>query len=388
MNDNRPPAPRLNGVTGTRASKPWDVAVIIPARNEARRIQSCLMALADAIDRTAERTTATVGVILCVNDTQDDTTSLGAAILKMRGISHLILDMAFPSGSGGVGRARDLGFKLSQRLAGQPAILMTTDADSRVAPDWIIANLEALETADIVFGTVVPDPDELLRLAPHLARHGRIEEAYRQAAVRLVNVLDPVPHDPDPAHRTPAGASIAMTGSTLDRLGGIPWCQVSEDRVLAARAEAMDLRIRYASQPSVVTSCRLNGRAAGGMASTLRERCDAADPWCDPWLEPAQTMIARYLTKGQLRAVWPSVAKSWTTAQRILGTGPVPNPSACAAFGEFWQRLEAAHPALERHALRYSDAARDLPILLAYLDRVTAEWTSPARPVERVIHAP
>ena len=89
MNDNRAPAPRINGVTGTRASAPWDAAVVIPARNEARRIQPCLMALADAI----ERTPATVGVILCVNDTQDDTASLGAAILKMCGVSHLILDL-------------------------------------------------------------------------------------------------------------------------------------------------------------------------------------------------------------------------------------------------------------------------------------------------------
>jgi hypothetical protein len=291
-------------------------------------------------------------------------------------------------GSGGVGRARDLGCKLSQRIAGHPAILMTTDADSRVDADWITANLQALEAADIVFGTIIPDPEELSRLTPHLARHGTVEEAYTQAAVRLVNALDPLPHDPDPAHLTPAGASIAMTVSALNRLGGIPWCQLSEDRALAARAEAMDLRIRHASGPKVVTSCRLNGRAEGGMASTLRDRCSEADPWCDAWLEPAETMITRYHAKGQLRAAWPSVAKCWTTAQRLLGTGPVPNPATCGAFGAFWQGLEAIHPALARRPLRYSEAARDLPVLITHLEMIAPHWAGAAQPVERVSHVP
>ena len=384
MNDNRAPAPRINGVTGTRASAPWDAAVVIPARNEARRIQPCLMALADAI----ERTPATVGVILCVNDTQDDTASLGAAILKMRGVSHLILDLAFPAGSGGVGRARDLGCKLSQRIAGNPAILMSTDADSRVAPDWITANLQALEAADIVFGTIIPDPEEMSRLMPRLACHGTIEEDYTQAALRLVNALDPVPYDREPAHRTPAGASIALTVSALNRLGGIPWSKLSEDRALAARAEALDLRISYASGPKVVTSCRLNGRAEGGMASTLLDRCSEADPWCDAWLEPAGTMITRYHVKGRLRAAWPSVAKCWTTAQRILGAGPVPHPATCEAFGAFWQGLEAAHPALARRRLRHSDATRDLPVLLTHLEMIAPRWAAGAHPVERVSHVP
>ncbi|MDX5403215.1 MAG: glycosyltransferase family 2 protein [Rhodobacterales bacterium] len=384
MNDNRAPAPRLHGVTGTSASTPWDVAVIIPARNEARRIQPCLQALADAIDRSP----VTAGVILCVNDTQDDTAGRGTAILQMRGVSHLVLDMEFPAGSGGVGRTRDLGCKLSQRIAGQPSVIMTTDADSRVAPDWIIANLKALEAADIVFGAIIPDPEELSLLRPQLACHDTIEEDYARAAVRLVSALDPVPHDPDPRHLRAAGASIALTARALQQLGGIPWCRLSEDRALAARAEAMDLRIRHASEPQVITSCRLNGRAEGGMASTLRERCTEADPYCDAWLEPAEDMITRYEAKGRLRAVWPSVAKSWTVVQRVLGAGPVPNPNKYDCFGAFWQSLEATHPALARRRLRHSEAARDLPVLLAHLDLIHPRWATPMPDLERVIHAP
>ncbi|MDF1707650.1 MAG: glycosyltransferase family A protein [Paracoccaceae bacterium] len=384
MNENRAPSPRLIGVTGTRAQSPWDVAVIVPARNESRRIQTCLLALADAIDCVPE----TVGVIVCVNDTQDDTASRSIAILQMRGISHLVLDMEFPGGTGGVARVRDMGCKLSQRIAGQPAVVMTTDADSRVAPDWVKANLEALEAADLVFGTVIPDPEELSQLAPHLARLGTGERDYMQAAVRLVAMLDPVPHDPEPAHLSPAGASVALWVSALNQLGSIAWDGVSEGRALAARAEEMDLRIRHAAGPRVVTSCRLKGRTKGGMACTLRDRCAEVDPWCDAFLEPALAMIARYRAKGALRAVWPSVAGAWSTAQSLLGAGSMPNPTRCATFGDFWQRLEAGHPALVRHRIRISDAERELPELLTYLARAMPCGASQVGRIDSGLHAP
>lgn len=365
MNENRPPAPVLNTVLGAGESVPWDVAIVIPARNEETRIQACLGAIADAIDRTP----ATVGVILCVNDTQDATTRKASTILRMRGVHHLILDLHFAPGTGGVGRARDLGCRMSQRIAGAPSVLMTTDADSRVDPDWITANLAELEGADIVFGAIVPDPDELQDIWPQLARHGSIEHEYAYAAVCLVNRLDPVPCDPDPQHRTPAGASIAVTAAALEQLGGIPWAAVSEDRMLALRAEALDLRIRYASRPKVMTSCRLTGRAEGGMATTLRERCGTDDPFCDDWLEPADNLAARYRIKGELRAAWPVPRRCRSLARHLLGTGPIPDPMNCATFGQFWQRLESIHPALVRTRLRHSEAVRELPLLLDHLAR-------------------
>ncbi|MFU8863350.1 MAG: glycosyltransferase [Rhodobacterales bacterium] len=366
MNENRPPAPVLNTAFGAGESVPWEVAIVIPARNEENRIQACLSAIADAIDRTP----VTVGVILCVNDTQDGTTRKASTIMRMRGVHHLILDLHFAPGTGGVGRARDLGCRLSQRIAGAPSVLMTTDADSRVDHNWITANLAELEGADIVFGAIIPDPEELLDIWPQLARHGSIEQEYANAAVRLVHQLDPLPHDPDPQHRTPAGASIAVTATALQRLGGIPWVPVSEDRMLATRAEALDLRIRHASRPKVMTSCRLTGRAEGGMATTLRERCGADDPYCDDWLEPADNLAARFRIKGKLRAAWPMPRRCRSLAHHLLGTGPIPDPENCATFGQFWQRLESTHPALVRTKLRHSEAVRELSLLMEHLARL------------------
>ena len=366
--DGRPlSAPVLLRAESWGAGTPWESAVIVPARNESKRIEGCLHALADAIAHAGR----TVGVIVIVNDTTDDTARKAATVLRARALPRLVLDLRFSPGTGGVGRVRDLGMKLSQRIPQPPRMLMTTDADSRVDPAWISANLSELMGAHVVFGTVNPDPDELAQLRPLLPRHGPAEEAYAQAAVRLVNLLDPLPHDPAPHHRNRSGASIALTVQALARLGGIPWQPVSEDRALALRAEALDLRIRHASAPKVVTSCRLEGRAEGGMATTLRSRCSQADPVCDDWLEPSEALARRYHTKGRLRALWPAPALVWAFARELLGpvagSQPVLRPDRFNTFGSFWQHLEAKHPALARQPLRQSDAARELPFLLARL---------------------
>jgi len=364
------PPPVLHRVEGSGAGTRWAAAVVIPARNEGRRIGACLNALADAIAFSGH----TVGVIICVNDTTDDTAKQSAALLRTRGVPNLVLDLHFLPGTGGVGRVRDLGMKLSQRLAHPPPILMTTDADSRVCPGWVAANIAELAGVDVVFGSIVADPEELAGLHPRVARNAVIETQYTRAAVRLASLLDPLTHDPAPEHRSTSGASIALSADAFARLGGVPWLPLSEDRALAGRAEALDLRIRHASAPQVVTSCRLNGRAAGGMASTLRARCAEDDPLCDDWLESTEMLVRRHYTKGRLRALWPAPASAAAVVHELLGPGadahPLPHPAGYETFGAFWQALESTHPALARQPLRHSDAALELPRLLARLRQI------------------
>ncbi|WP_209428314.1 glycosyltransferase family 2 protein [Pararhodobacter sp. SW119] len=381
MNARQSAQPVLRRVASSGAGTPWEAAVIIPARNESKRIEACLHALADAIAQAGR----TVGVIVCVNDTIDDTAVRAAAVLRARALPNIVLDLYFAPGTGGVGRVRDLGMKLSQRIPQPPKMLMTTDADSRADPAWIAANLTELRDAHVVFGTIIPDAEELAQIRPLLPRYSLAEEEYARAAVRLVNRLDPLPHDPLPSHRNRSGASIALTTEALGRLGGIPWQPLSEDRALALRAEALDLRVRHASAPQVVTSCRLQGRAEGGMATTLRVRCSQDDPFCDDWLEPAEALARRYRTKGRLRALWPAPSPVWWLARELLGPAPglqpVPRPDRFKTFGAFWQNLEAIHPALRRHPLRQSHAARELPLLLAQLR--DSERTGLQKPVDR-----
>ena len=367
MNIQQMPPPVLKRVEGAGVAARWGAAVIIPARDESNRIEACLNAMADTIARSGQ----TVGVVVCVNDTTDDTAARTAAVLRARALPHLIADLHFVPGTGGVGRVRDIGMTLAQSIAQPPQMLMTTDADSRVCPDWITANLAELCHADVVFGAISPDPDELAQIRGQLSPHDTDEGAYTKAAIRLVTLLDPQVHDPAPEHLSHSGASIAVTTTALARMGGIPWKPLSEDRALATRGAALDLRLPHASAPRVGPACRREGRAGGGMASTLQERCSQADPLCDTWLEPADALARRYTAKGRLRALWPAPEAVWSMVHQLLGPAPpLSHPGNFDTFGAFWQRLEAVHPALSRQRLRQSEAARELPLLLTRLRQI------------------
>lgn len=333
--------------------------VVIPACNEAARIAACLEAL------HPQAVPGDCAIVVVVNGTGDDTARIARRILEPRAAGSVI-DLGPAPLSGGVGRARALGFAVAQRRYG-PAALLTTDADCLASPDWLSRNLAALEEADIVFGRVRPMVDELAQLAPFLRRHGDVEDLYMQTAVRLAARLDPRAHDPDPAHHTASGASLAFRAGVLATIGGFPALPVNEDRAFARAVEHHDLRARYCAKACVQASCRLQGRAAGGMADTLRARCATEDPLCDAWLEPAEAFVRRHGLRGRLRRVW---SDSVELARVLLAEGLHPAGAALhwtPRFGAFWAELEARLPELARRRLRHSEAARELPRLQAFL---------------------
>ena len=78
-----------------------DTAIIIPARNEAKRIGACLSALAPQCNDR-------IRVILVVNNTDDDTAKIATLAAARHGIDLSVLDLTFPPGMG-VGAARRKG---------------------------------------------------------------------------------------------------------------------------------------------------------------------------------------------------------------------------------------------------------------------------------------
>jgi hypothetical protein len=173
-------------------------------------------------------------------------------------------------------------------------VVLSTDADSTVTPGWLAATLRAIDAgADAVAGSILPDPVEARELNPQARLRLRQEQRYGRLLERLATLLDPEPHDPWPRHGYHCGASIAARVSTYLEVGGLPPEPVSEDRAFFATILRRDGRIRHCPDVRVVTSCRLRGRAAGGMADTLsRWSEDAA---------PADTIEAAY---AAARSLW------------------------------------------------------------------------------------
>ncbi|UFM65956.1 glycosyltransferase family 2 protein [Paracoccus sp. MA] len=329
----------------------WRYAAVIPARNEAARIADCLSALAQSMSGARGRG----AIVVVVNNTGDATRQLARQWWAARPhVSGLLLDCHIPARLACVGRARGLGLDLAAGMLAPDGVLMTSDADARVHPDWVAANLRELGRADLICGTVQPDAAELAGLPDAFMRHGAAEGRYMQALLKLIARLDPVPHE-GTAHRNAAGASLAFRLPLYTDIGGMPCLPQHEDRVFAANAEARDWRIRYAQTPVVHASCRLTGRTGGGMAAALRARITDDDPPCDEFLEPAGSAILRYGLRGRLRQAWPDPER---IARLLPGDGPF-DADLPPWFGTFWRQVEAATPALSRRRLRQSDLAAE-----------------------------
>src|SRR6185437_9299152 len=81
-------------------------------------------------------------------------------------------------------------------------VLLTTDADGRVAPDWIAANLAAIrDGAEAVAGRAEIDPVEAKAIPAHLHADDALECAYADRLDEIDWLVDP--------DRRPAGAGTA-----------------------------------------------------------------------------------------------------------------------------------------------------------------------------------
>ena len=165
---------------------PLRAIVVVPARDEEERIGACLLALAGqrghrseqlrglprsrSLPRRHPRPRARVG--------------LGGA----ERLTLTILDSLIP----GVGHARRAGMDAACRRlldAGVPdGLIATTDADSRVAADWLAVQLElAAAGARAIGGRIELDPHEAALLPPGVlaSRHDQARE--RLASIRAAS---------------------------------------------------------------------------------------------------------------------------------------------------------------------------------------------------------
>ena len=80
----------------------------------------------------------------------------------------------------------------------------------------------------------------------------------------------------------------------------MPAIPLGEDRAFVEAMLAHDLVVRHDPNLVVVTSGRLQGRAKGGVADTIRLRCDLPDSLCDDRLERLERVVARSMLRRRL----------------------------------------------------------------------------------------
>jgi cellulose synthase/poly-beta-1,6-N-acetylglucosamine synthase-like glycosyltransferase len=233
-----------------RRSQPldWVVGVVIPARNEAAHIARCLCSVLSALDAFHRPGYIAVVADSCV----DETASIARQLLGPRG-------RVIECGLGSVGRARRLGTAavLEHYQGRSPATLWiaNTDADTQVPPHWLQRQIEfAISGYHGIAGIVEIDP-----------------VAHEGGDVSGLLMADYIVR-PDGTHSHVHGANMAFRGDAYLSAGGWSDALLAEDHCLWNRLQQLDLRLATSARVKVKTSGRLDGRAAGGFATTLKAK--------------------------------------------------------------------------------------------------------------------
>jgi glycosyltransferase involved in cell wall biosynthesis len=276
-----------------------DAIVAVPVRNEEERIAACLRAIA-AQDGVAA---GSLGLVLFLNNCTDQTESIVAELVPTLPLPVRVMSETFSGAHAGWARRRAMDAAAAWLGdAGNAGIILSTDADSRVPPEWVARNRAAISSgADAVAGRVELDAAEAALLPPSLPARGRLEDLYDALITEAEARIDPDPHDPWPCHRTAIGATLAVTRSAYLQVGGMPEIPLGEDGAFIARLLEHGLRVRHATDVCVTISARLAGRAPGGVADTIRSRCEEPDALCDARMETFPRAVRRYLWRRRFR---------------------------------------------------------------------------------------
>jgi hypothetical protein len=356
----------------TKFSQSHLSVVAIPAHNEAPYIAECLAALALQRDRAgAPIAQGSLEILVFANNCTDQTVSV--ARQASQSIPHpvVVVEENMPTGQLNAGwarkRAMDLAAVRLAEVAPIHGLILTTDADSRVAPTWLAATLHEFgKGVDCVAGYIDAIPGEYIALGRKFLSRGRLEDTYLRYIAEIDARCDPRPHDPWPNHRVSSGASLAVTLAAYSAIGGLPPRPVGEDSALTSALNRAGFKTRHSMDVYVSTSCRFEGRATGGAADTMRYRHGVSDAPCDHDIEPALQATRRALCKGILRGRW----LNGPTAPPWPATLVVSSEIAClfdgrrtCSFEDAWEAVCDRSQALKPTGpLRPSDLPRQITI--------------------------
>ncbi len=218
------------------------IGILIPVHNEEALLGECLEAAL-----IAARHPGLLGESVQILVVLDSCSDASGAIAQTFAVQRLEVQAR------NVGHVRGVG---ARHLLNQGARWIScTDADSRVAPDWLVAQLAL--NADAVCGTVTVDT---------------WSEGFDSAAqIRYLQG-----YQARDGHRHIHGANLGISAGAYIRAGGFEPLACHEDVQLVRDLERCGALIAWSHSPQVVTSARLEARAQGGFGDYLKSLVQAS----------------------------------------------------------------------------------------------------------------
>ncbi|MEO7117280.1 MAG: glycosyltransferase family A protein [Caldimonas sp.] len=361
------------------------MSVIIPVRDEARRLPGALHSLTGQRGLDGVRIDPTRFEVIVLANNCSDTS---AEVVRRFAVQHPrltlhVVEVRFPADVAHVGHARsclmDEAYRRLRRTAGDKGVIASTDGDTRVADDWLAATLSEIDRgADAVGGRIFNGDD--VALPPSLLAIARRDAVYQRLRARLEHALDPDLADPWPRHNQHFGASLAITVGAYRLVGGMPPEPFLEDEALYLGLRRHDLNVRHSDDVAVVTSSRRRGRVAVGLSWQLREWQACLEAGHEPAVGDPRAWANVLSWRRRLRAAWQLRSVPATAAeQRLLVSladrlGSRPERLArkwrrAESFGSFWQALEPSVLAKSRHARRTVSMKAAVHALRELIDR-------------------
>lgn len=259
---------------------PLDYVVAVPVKDEAALLPRALDALLTAMVSSPMRG----GLVFVVNDTTDASAAIIRRRLQKALVAFAIVEISFAPEIRDAPHARRLALDIAWRYA-PDGVLLTTDADSYVGPNWIESRWFHIASGyDLICEDVLLDAQELALLPPHVAAVGEAERAYFEASNQLWRTWTGKSAECF-AYRA-SGASLAIRSDAYCRIGGLPTPPIGEDSAMCEAVLAAGLKVAMMNDCETRTSARLLGRAQGGCGACLKSRAAEDDPLCDPALIP------------------------------------------------------------------------------------------------------
>jgi hypothetical protein len=229
------------------------LVVGIPARDEADHIVGAIEALRVAADALSERLLVRI-VVAC--DSCADATGRNARTIAATDDRIVVIEGEWRAAGAARRAAIDVGLQQLAQLdiPVDACWIAATDADTVVPPEWLTLQVAyAADGVDAVAGIIGlrDDGDLTDRLAFVFERTYPVEES---------------------GHSHVHGANLGVRAAAYRAVGGFPELAVAEDHALWNALRTAGFRCLASLALHVSTSARLQGRAPGGFADTLRDR--------------------------------------------------------------------------------------------------------------------
>ncbi|HEY1852964.1 MAG TPA: glucosyl-3-phosphoglycerate synthase [Solirubrobacterales bacterium] len=331
-----PPSPQLRA------------AVVVPARDEEHRIGACLDALA-----TQEGIGPEEYEVIVVLDACEDATEAAVAAAAERRSELRLRTIEGPGRGAGFARAlgMDVGCARLESVGAGEGLLASTDADTRVPPEWLARQLQALEAgAEAIGGRILLDAAEAAALPAEVVERRERELLQRTAAA---TTRGPAEH----AHFS--GASLGLTPRAYRLVGGMAQLESLEDQELEDRLAARGVAIHRPGSVWVTTAARTEGRAERGLARDLElGRWLAIRRYAGTAFAPARLLAAK---AESVAAILPARECAATIGATVAALAPLRDRGlldrlvvvdADSADGTAELAGRAGAEVLQEHALR------------------------------------